>query len=105
MNKPQQQGAFVKENIIAVLGSLAFTGIISSTAAYADDVQLDVNQISKIMSSCQMLYGNKAHCDKDVVNKCEAQENSADCQTLIRQARALPVNQNMETVEDTTVIK
>ncbi len=95
----------MKENIIAVLGSLAFAGIISSTAAYADDVQLDVNEVSKMMSSCQMLYGNKAHCDKDIVNKCEAQENSADCQKLIQQARALPVNPNMETVKDTTVIK
>ena len=95
----------MKENIIAILGSLAFAGIISSTAAYADDVKLDVNEVSKMMSSCQMLYGNKAHCDKDVVNKCQAQENSADCQTLIQQARALPVNQNMEAAEDTTVIK
>lgn len=95
----------MKENIIAILGSLAFAGIISSTAAYADDVKLDVNEVSKMMSSCQMLYGNKAHCDKDVVNKCQAQENSADCQTLIQQARALPVNQNMEATEDTTVIK
>ena len=95
----------MKESIIAALGSLAFAGIISSTAAYADDVKLDVNEVSKMMNSCKMLYGNKVHCDKDVVNKCEAQESSSDCQKLIQQARALPMNQNMESVEDTTVIK
>lgn len=95
----------MKENIIAVLGSLAFAGVISSTAAYADDVKLDVNEVSKMMNSCQMLYKNKGYCDNDVVNKCEAEENSADCQTLIQQARSLPMNHNMEATEDTTVIK
>ncbi len=80
----------MKENIIAVLGSLAFAGIISSTAAYADDVELDVNEVGKIMNSCQMLYANQAYCDKDIVNKCEAQMNSIACQTLIREAKNIP---------------
>lgn len=80
----------MRENIIALLGSLAFAGIISSTAAYADDVELDVNEVGKIMSSCQMLYSNQAYCDKDIVNKCEAQMNSIDCKSLIRAAKDLP---------------
>lgn len=78
----------MKENFFAIIAALAFAGTISSTAVYADDVELNVNEVAKTMNSCQMLYGNKTHCEKDVVTKCEAEMTPTECRTLIQQARS-----------------
>ena len=78
----------MKENFFAIVAALAFAGTISSTAVYADDVELDVNEVAKTMNSCQMLYGNKTHCEKDVATKCEAEMTRTECKTLIQEAHS-----------------
>ena len=77
----------MKKNLLAVIASIAFAGTISATAAYADDdIPLDIAQVNKMMSSCQMIYDNKTFCDKDTLNKCEMQMTRSQCQTMINQA-------------------